>query len=66
MATSVEEQSAETNALQVTPNPSGSTIDWNIPDGIATIINVMGQKMIELPASAQQADVRFWRRVCMF
>lgn len=43
--------------LEIFPNPTENILRWNILDGTATIINVMGQKVMELSASAQQADV---------
>ena len=53
----IEEPLPTTQELHIIPNPANGTLRWNIPDGTATIINVMGQKMMELPASAQTADV---------
>ncbi len=53
---SVEEQPAVTS-LQLYPNPTDHTLRWNTATGTAVITDALGRTLLEVPASAMEADV---------
>lgn len=53
---SVAEQPAIT-PLQIYPNPTDQTLHWNTASGTAIISDALGRTLLEVPASAMEADV---------
>ncbi len=57
IATSISEQDASLSVVHPYPNPADETIKWFAQDGIASITDALGRKLIEAPASAMETDV---------
>lgn len=56
LAVGVEETPAK-KELAVFPSPADATLQWNTPDGIIAITDVLGRKVLEMPALPQSADI---------